>query len=137
MLKQFFPSCPCPDLPFDFCLQSLYPKAKRQMMFAMFRYLFLALVIASPLSAQQEPGWQEELNQINGDIEKLQSQLHEYRRKALSDEMQAQPQMFDNFHEYAQDIQANEADEDMVIKIKAHLRELQARKQKLMQAHPQ
>ena len=103
-----------------------------------------ALVITSPLllnAADPEPSGQssanqDELNAIENEIHRLKNELQEYRKKALSNEVHAQPLMFDNWHQYAEDIRLSEEDEKHISTIKARIAALNERKQAILKNHP-
>ncbi len=96
----------------------------------------LLLNSAEPASAVQTAAWQDELNTIETEIQALKLDLQTYRKKSLNEEMQAQPLMIDNWHEYADRITLSEDDEKRVLVIKARMAALNTRKQEILKNHP-
>lgn len=92
-------------------------------------FFFLACIASSALLCADAPSSASEIDQ---QILSLQAQLKELRRDAFNDEMDAQPFMFDNWHEYADEITGNENAEKKITKIKAQIDELNKQKQELL-----
>lgn len=73
----------------------------------------------------------DEQQDIDAQITTLRSELKELRRNAFNNEMNAQPYMFDNWHQYAGEINSNEENEKKIKAVKAKISELKKRKQAL------
>lgn len=69
-----------------------------------------------------------EIQNINQEIEFLNSELEKMRRDAHNKEMEAQPFMFDNWHEFANDIELSEENEKGILKIKKKIKELKQKR---------
>lgn len=93
---------------------------------------FVLAATTAPFSTQAAAAPQTEVESIEKEIELLQSQLHNLRKDAFNNEMQAQPYMFDNWSEYTSEIKANEDDEKAILIIKAKIQQLNTRKQELL-----
>ena len=75
---------------------------------------------------------QIELQKVNTEINNLEEQLVKTRKNALNLELQAQPYMFDNWHEFANDIRMEEENEKKVIIVKEKLKELYKQRETLL-----
>ena len=76
----------------------------------------LSLILAiSPIVATEPPDPQ---------INKLEQRLELLRKKALNEEMEAQPLMFDNWHEYSEKMQAMENDQKEIQELKKEIAKL-------------
>lgn len=73
-----------------------------------------------------------ELQNINQQIDSLEKQLSEMRRKAVNKEIHAQTYMIDNWHEFAEDINAAEESEQHILAIKKKIHELNDRKETIL-----
>jgi len=87
---------------------------------------------ALPLYADNAPASTLELQNIDKQLLDLKSELKELRRQAFNKEMDAQPLMFDNWHEYTEDIGSNESSEKKILAIKAKIEALNKRKDTLL-----
>lgn len=95
-----------------------------------YRYLLsLALAATSMLAADQPAS--TEMQKIDEQLSSLQSELKDLRRDAFNREMHAQTFMFDNWHEYADEIKANTTDEKKIAEVKAKIKALSDRKEAL------
>lgn len=72
-----------------------------------------------------------ELQNIDQEIQSLEEKLSIMRKKQISGEIHAQPYMIDNWHEFAEDIQATENSEKAILAIKKKIEELKERKESL------
>jgi hypothetical protein len=75
---------------------------------------------------------QEELQGIEEQISTLEHELELLRKKALNAEMHAQPFMFDDWHEFAEDVQASEENEKAIVSLKKKIYTLEEQKQALL-----
>lgn len=73
-----------------------------------------------------------ELQSIDQEIADLEKELENTRKKIFNKELQAQPYMFDNWHEFAQDIDITEEGEKHISAIKKKIQELEERKESLL-----
>jgi hypothetical protein len=79
---------------------------------------------------------QHELQDIDEEISSLERELESMRKKALNEEMHAQPYMIDNWHEFAEDIQRAEANEKGILATKKKIQALKDLKEALLKQAP-
>lgn len=96
---------------------------------------FVGVAAEPSVSEQQSIDWEVELKAINEEIKSLSKELSDFRKRALNEEMKAQPQMFDSWHEFAKNIQLSEEDEKKIFEIKERLRKLNERRKALLKSH--
>lgn len=101
-----------------------------------FRILFFFIAAAIPQLHQiyaKNPELQNknELQSINEVINSLEKKLSEKRQQTLNEEVKAQPYMFDNWHEFADDIRVAEENEKEILAIKKRLKNLYEEKNRL------
>lgn len=70
-------------------------------------------------------------DEINREIDSLNSELQSTRQEALNKEMKAQPLMLDNWKEYSENIQSEENTEKHILELKKKIEALEQKKQGL------
>ena len=95
----------------------------------------MAFAIQSPAA---DPGNQnkKELQSLDQEINSLKKHLEEMRKNALNNEIKAQPYMFDNWHQFAEDIRLSEENEKNIQETKKKLQELNDSKEALLKKNP-
>lgn len=78
----------------------------------------------------------EQVQKIDAQLKTMEERLEKIRTKALNDEMDAQPLMFDNWHQYAEKIKASEQDEKQISELKKQINALKALKESLEKESP-
>lgn len=106
----------------------------RQFSFILALLLGTLTLHAETFPSTQEHSSQEQIEKIDTELQNLQTELKNYRKAALNAEMQAQPDMFDNWQEYADHIRTNEEDEKKIKKIKEKINSLKEKRAELIKA---
>ena len=98
--------------------------------------IFLTLLCQlSPLCADTSSPSprQEQIDAIDADLRTLTQSLQKLRAKALNNEIDAQPLLFDDWDKFAEKIEANEEDEKKILKLKKEIDALKEKKRVLEQ----
>jgi len=104
------------------------------MKFKHMSFVFAALITSTTLL---HADWQEELETINAEITKLETELSTERRHAFNDEVSAQTDLRFNNKEFVNKVSHFEEDEQHVKSIKDKIEALNQRKKEITQQHPQ
>lgn len=94
----------------------------------------LALQLSAAQTTSNTPNLAntERLKTIDLEIEKLDKKLHEYRLKEMNKEIESQPLMFEQWHEYSDKLEQAENYEDTVHKLENQRQELIRERDKLL-----
>lgn len=107
-----------------------YPMLRRLPLLLFFTAMLCSL---SCLSADTQPPsyLQGEIDALDAEINTLTQSLQKLRTEALSNEIDAQPLLFDNWDQFANKIEANEEDEKKILKLKKEIDALKDKKRAL------
>ena len=92
--------------------------SKRRIVWIAAVFILSLLTLSAAAPSEKITRIQQQLVEIEQQLEPLEKQLEEYRKKALNEEMEAQPLMFDNWQEYAAKVQAMEEEEKSILKLR-------------------
>jgi chromosome segregation ATPase len=102
-------------------------------------FLIFVFTVLSASSHAESPGTlptatpeiQNELQNIDQEIDFLNKDLEKARKNALNQEIHAQQFMFDNWHEFSENVGQAETNEKQILEIKKKIKALTERKESL------
>lgn len=100
-------------------------------------FIFTVLSAISHADAESTPQIQNELQGIDQEIDFLKKDLKKLRKDALNQEIHAQQFMFDDWHEFSENVAKAETNEKQILEIKEKIKALTERKESLKNASNQ
>lgn len=103
-------------------------------------YLLLILVftlLSTSSHAESTPQIQNELQSIDQEIDFLNKDLKKLRKESLNKEIHAQQFMFDDWHEFSENVAKAETNERKILEIKEKIKVLTEQKESLKNASNQ
>ena len=97
-----------------------------------FLFFFITAAAFSHSYAENFYNQSPEQQSLDQEIESREKNLAQMRKEALNLEIKAQSYMFDNWHEFAEDIRLNEEREKEILSTKKKLKELYNQKDALL-----
>jgi len=76
------------------------------------------------------------IKNLDSQIESLSTELQTLRKEALNKEIHAQTYMIDDWHQFAEEVEASEESEKAILKIKKKIQELKKQRE-LLEKHTQ